>query len=217
MVAKPERKHIIKEAPTLCPPLPSLPPTGLDANAAGEAAGLAVGTFTGIPIAAQTLTGGVLTPQAEGSFRALDISTVIPALSGSPRSWHKHTGLLSTNPASSGQHGLSGLVRLLPIPTKLKQSDMLSNTGKQSMDGPGAAADDGPGAISGATIGDCAAAFSGRAKRTIETTIIAAAAVALVIVVDSSLLAVIVGFDFGAESWKFTKVRFIQEWVSTEC
>lgn len=31
-----ERKHIINEASMLCPPLPSLPPSGLDANGSGE-------------------------------------------------------------------------------------------------------------------------------------------------------------------------------------
>lgn len=60
-------------------------------------------------------------------------------------------GLLSTKPASSGQHGLSGTVTLLPSVTYDKQSDMFSTFIKQSSsgEGDGPAAADGPKAIDG--------------------------------------------------------------------
>lgn len=60
------------------------------------------------------LTGGVLTAHTEGSLRALLISMLNPVDSGSPSSLHKQNGLLSTRLDNSGQHGLSGFVRLLP-------------------------------------------------------------------------------------------------------
>lgn len=60
------------------------------------------------------LRGGVVTAHAEGSLRARLISMLTPADSGSPSSLHRQTGALSTRLANSGQHGLSGLVRLLP-------------------------------------------------------------------------------------------------------
>lgn len=103
------------------------------------------------------LTGGVSTLQILGSLRALLISIWTPSLSGSPSNWHKQIGLLSTNPASSGQHSLSGLVKLLPCSTNVKQLDMFTNTDKQSNPGLGAAgaiAIDGPEA---APIGDICA------------------------------------------------------------
>lgn len=54
-------------------------------------------------------------------------------------------GWLSTNPASSGQHPLSGAVKLLPSCTYVKQSDMFTRYEKQSgpVDGPGAPTTDG--------------------------------------------------------------------------
>lgn len=93
----------------------------------------------------QRLTGGVVTPQTEGSLRARVISILIPYVLFFPRSWHKQMGLLSTKPASSGQHGLSGTVTLLPSVTYDKQSDMFSTFIKQSSSGEG----DGPKAIDG--------------------------------------------------------------------
>lgn len=80
--------------------------------------------------------GGVLIAHAEGSLRAL--VTSMPRDSGSPSSWHRQIGLLSTRPASSGQHSWSGFVRLLPGVTKLRQSDMLKRIFKQSRPGAGA-------------------------------------------------------------------------------
>lgn len=105
----------------------------------------------------QRLTGGVLTPQTEGSLRARVISILIPYVLFFPRSLHKQMGLLSTKPASSGQHGLSGTVTLLPSVTYDKQSDMFSTFIKQSSsgEGDGPAAADGPKAIYGPGANAC--------------------------------------------------------------
>lgn len=116
------------------------------------------------------LTEGVLTLQIVGSLRALLISSLTPYCSVIllPSSWHKQMGLLSNNPASSGQQFLSGVVKLLPFSTYVKQSLMLSRGVKQSFElgsgaeGPmnekGAGADDGPEPENtmGAGVGACA-------------------------------------------------------------
>uniref|UniRef100_A0A7C9A033 Uncharacterized protein n=1 Tax=Opuntia streptacantha TaxID=393608 RepID=A0A7C9A033_OPUST len=52
-----------------------------------------------------------------------------------PSNLQRHSGLLSNNPASSGQQFLSGFVALLPCSTNVKQSVMLYISVIQS--GPG--------------------------------------------------------------------------------
>lgn len=66
---------------------------------------------------------------------------LMPKLELWPRRVHKQIGLLSTSPASSGQHGLSGTVTLLPAVTYDRQSDILNSWLKQSFDGDGPIAD----------------------------------------------------------------------------
>lgn len=97
-------------------------------------------------VPAQVLTGGVSNLQIVGSLSALLTSICTPVFVGSPSKWHKQIGLLSNSPASDGQHSLSGLVKLLPCSTNVKQLDMFINTVIQSISpdvaGPDAAAGD---------------------------------------------------------------------------
>lgn len=91
-------------------------------------------------------TGGVETPQIEGNLMALFKSILMPMVSGLPSNSHRQMGLLSINPANSGQQPLSGFVKLLPSSTKVRQSDMFASAIKQPfIAGAGAAAVSGAG------------------------------------------------------------------------
>lgn len=88
----------------------------------------------------------MLTWQTFGSARARLLSTLNPYDSAAPASRsHKQTGYESTSQASSGQHGLSGLVKLLPVSTYDKQSVTFNSALKHSVltDGVGDGDDDG--------------------------------------------------------------------------
>jgi len=105
------------------------------------------------------LTGGVETPQMEGSLKALLRSILMPMVSGFPSNSHRQMGLLSINPANSGQHPLSGFVKLLPSSTKVRQSDMFVSAMKHVFtSGAGAAAVSGAG--DGADVAQQASARS---------------------------------------------------------
>ncbi|MCD9644060.1 hypothetical protein HAX54_032032 [Datura stramonium] len=65
-------------------------------------------------------------PKEAGAVVAAESST------GLPSNWHKQIGLLSNKPANAGQHSLSGLLKLLPCSTNVKQLDMFTNTVIQS-------------------------------------------------------------------------------------
>lgn len=88
--------------------------------------------------------------------------------------------MLSTNPANSGQHPLSGFFNLLPSSTNVKQSDMFVIAAKQtSADGGAAPAPSGDGAPTEA--GDSAGADTpldasdAKIKEIIATTMLAVA------------------------------------------
>lgn len=97
-------------------------------------------------MAEHKLTGGVATLQTEGRVRAFLRSTGIPILSGFPSSWHRQIGCVATKSASSLQQPLSGFVKLLPLSTKVRQSDSFSRYVKQSGPG-GGAVENGSGAF----------------------------------------------------------------------
>jgi hypothetical protein len=128
------------------------------------------GKDTGTPIAEQVLTGGVVTLQREGSLRALLRLILIPIESEFPSNWHKQIGLLSINPANSGQQPLSGFVNLLPSSTYVKQSDMFVRAVKHASRAGAGASRAGAGASAVTGAGDTEAADdSDDAKSSKET------------------------------------------------
>lgn len=114
--AKPPIIIHVGESALLKVPESLFPEEGLEAEPPGDIPfdeGDSPGDATGTPIAEQALSGGVVTPQTEGSISALLTLICIPKLFEFLSSSQRQIGWLSTSPANSGQHPLSGFVRLL--------------------------------------------------------------------------------------------------------
>lgn len=122
----------------------ALPPVeGIDEEPGAAEGEIDEGDGPGAPIGAplilaQLLSGGVETPQADGSAVALVIFNAIPKLLLFLKASHKHLGLCFKTILKPEQQDPSGLETVLPFITKLRQSAMLRRTLEQSTEGEGA-------------------------------------------------------------------------------